>query len=105
MEENPQVSPGKNMEWVVTSFSRGSSLCRDGTWVSCTAGSLYCLSPQGSPQMVELEFKFGLAPALKLMLLHQNLPQPTAHTAWMVPVRTQSTEGRLWSGMTGQSEK
>ena len=41
MEENPQISPGKNMEWVVTSFSRGSSLCRDGTWVSCTAGRVF----------------------------------------------------------------
>ena len=67
--------------------------------------SLYCLSPQGSPQMVELEFKFSLAPALKHMLLHLNLPQPTACTAWMVPVRTQSTKGQLWSRMTGQSEK
>ena len=67
--------------------------------------NLYHLSPQGNPQIVELEFQFSLTPELKLMLLPQKLPQPTVLTAWMEPVRTQSTGGWLWSGMTGQSEK
>ena len=45
------------LEWVVISFSRGSSQHRDQTWVSCIAGSLlhcrqmlYLLSHQGSPK-------------------------------------------------------
>ena len=37
------------LEWVATPFSRGSSQFRDQTWVSCTAGRLYCLTHQGSP--------------------------------------------------------
>ena len=38
------------LEWVAISFSRGSSQPRDRTWVSRLAGSLYCLSHQGSQQ-------------------------------------------------------
>ena len=37
------------LEWVAIPFSRGSSQPRDQTWVSCTAGGLYNLSHQGSP--------------------------------------------------------
>ena len=29
------------LEWVATSFSRGSSQPRDRTWVSCTAGRFF----------------------------------------------------------------
>ena len=36
------------LEWVATSFSRGSSQLRDRTWVSHIAGRLYPLSHQGS---------------------------------------------------------
>ena len=106
MEENPWNSPGKNAgvgcHFLLQGIfpSQGSNLgllhCRQ---------NLYHLSPQGSPQIVELEFQFSLTPELKLMLLHRKLPQPTVLTAWMEPVRTQSTGGWLWSGMTGQSEK
>ena len=35
------------LEWVVISFSRGSS--RDWTWISCFTGRVYHLSHQGSP--------------------------------------------------------
>ena len=37
----PWDSPGKNIEWVVISFSRGSSQPRDQTQVSCIAGRLF----------------------------------------------------------------
>ena len=38
------------LEWVVISFSRGSSRPRDWTWVSCIAGRFFTtLSHQGSP--------------------------------------------------------
>ena len=38
------------LERVAVSFSRGSSQPRDRTRVSCTAGRLYHLSHQGSPE-------------------------------------------------------
>ena len=38
---SPSDSPGKNMEWVAISFSRGSSQARNQTRVSCTAGRLF----------------------------------------------------------------
>ena len=41
--------PGKNTEWVAISFSTGSSLPRDRTWVSRNTGRLYRLSHQGIP--------------------------------------------------------
>ena len=39
----------KIFQWVVISFFRGSSQPRNGTQVSCNAGSLYWLSYTGSP--------------------------------------------------------
>ena len=106
MEENPWNSPDKN-----TGVSCHFLLQRIFPTQGLNLGLLHCrqnlyrLSPQGCPQVVELEFQVSLTPELKLTLLRQKLPQRTALTAWMVPVRTQSTEGRLWSGRTGQSEK
>ena len=42
------------LEWVAMSSSAESSRPRDRTQVSCTAGTLYCLSHQGSPMMVSV---------------------------------------------------
>ena len=39
------------LEWVAISFSRGSSLTGDRTWVSCTAGSSLPPEPPGKPLM------------------------------------------------------
>ena len=36
-------SPGRNTEWVAMPFSRGSSLPRDQTWVSCIAGRFFTI--------------------------------------------------------------
>ena len=45
--------PGKRLEWLVISFSRGSSWPRDRTWISHIIGRcLYCLSHQESPSMI-----------------------------------------------------
>ena len=43
------ISQARILEWVAISFSRGSSLSRDQTWVSCIQWVLYQLSHQGSP--------------------------------------------------------
>ena len=50
------ISQARILEWVITSFSRGSSPPRDQTWISCLAGSLlhfrrilYLLRHLGSP--------------------------------------------------------
>ena len=37
------------LEWVVISFSRGSSQPRDGTRVSCTSGRIFTTEPPGKP--------------------------------------------------------
>ena len=43
-----EIFQGRILEWVAIPFSRGSSLLRDRTQVSCIAGRfLYCLSHQG----------------------------------------------------------
>ena len=42
------------VEWIVISFSRGSSQARDRTQVSCIAGRLYHLSHQGIPWIEKL---------------------------------------------------
>ena len=39
----PWDFPGKNMEWVAISFSRGSSRLRDGTQVSHSAGRVFTI--------------------------------------------------------------
>ena len=45
------VFQARVLEWVAIFFSRGSSPPRDRIRVSWTAGRLYCLSYQGSPQL------------------------------------------------------
>ena len=46
------------MEWVVIPFSRGSSLCRDRTWVSCILRQiLYHLSHQGNLLSLKIPLK------------------------------------------------
>ena len=51
----PWNFPGRVLERVAISFSRGSSWSRDRTWVSRTVGlPLYCLSHQGSPDELVL---------------------------------------------------
>ena len=37
------------LEWVATSFSRGSSWPRDWIWVSCSAGEFFTTGPPGKP--------------------------------------------------------
>ena len=39
----PWDSPGKTLEWVAISFSRGSSQVRDGIWVFCIAGRFFTI--------------------------------------------------------------
>ena len=36
------------LDWVTISFSRGSSQCRDQTWVSCIEGGLFTIESQPS---------------------------------------------------------
>ena len=70
------------LEWVVGSFSRGSSQPRDRTWVSCLGTRvLYCLSHQGSP-----------SPSLLNVL--------SAHLGQLLGFRPQRTPwaGAAWSG-------
>ena len=43
-----RIFQARILEWVATSFSRGSSQPRDGTWFECRQ-ILCCLSHQGSP--------------------------------------------------------
>ena len=44
------ISQARILEWVAISFSRGSSLPRDWTCVSCTAGRCFIAEPPGKPQ-------------------------------------------------------
>ena len=37
------------LKWVAISFSRGSSLHKDQTWVSCNAGGFFIAEPPGKP--------------------------------------------------------
>ena len=37
------ISKARILQWVAISFSRGSSRCRDGTWVSCIAGAFFTI--------------------------------------------------------------
>ena len=39
------ISQARILEWVLTSFSRGSSWCRDRTLVSCIAGKFFTTEP------------------------------------------------------------
>ena len=45
----PWAFPGKNTEWVATSFSRGSSGARDPITISCLAGGFFTGEPPGKP--------------------------------------------------------
>ena len=44
------ISPGKNPEWVATSFFRGSSWPRVWTHVTCVANGSFTTEPPGKPQ-------------------------------------------------------
>ena len=52
--------PGKNIEWVAISSSRGSSWPKDQTCVSCIAGRCFTTEPPGKP-LTELMSKFKQA--------------------------------------------
>ena len=43
------ISQARILEWVVISFSRGSSRPRDQTWVSCSASGFFTTEPPGKP--------------------------------------------------------
>ena len=51
------ISQARILDWVVISFSRRSFQPRDQTQVSCTAGSLYRLSHQGSTTNVLMKLQ------------------------------------------------
>ena len=46
---SPWVSQAGILEWVAISFSRGSSLPRNLTRISCTAGGFFTTEPPGKP--------------------------------------------------------
>ena len=46
------------LEWVAISFSRGSSLGRDWTWVSCIRGRFFTTEPPGKPPSIGYFFLF-----------------------------------------------
>ena len=43
------ISQTRTLEWFSISFSRGSSLPRDRTWVSCLVGGFFTTEPPGKP--------------------------------------------------------
>jgi len=45
------ISQARRLEWVATSFSRGSSQPRDRNCVSCIAGWFFTTEPPGKPNM------------------------------------------------------
>ena len=45
------ISQARILEQVATFFSRGSSWCRDRTWVSCIAGGFFTAKPPGKPSL------------------------------------------------------
>ena len=45
------------MEWVVISFSRGSSAPRDPTWISCIAGKFFTPEPPGKLDIIRSDFQ------------------------------------------------
>jgi len=46
-----EISQARILEWVVFSFSRGSSWPRGQTWVFCTTGGFFTAEPPGKPLM------------------------------------------------------
>ena len=68
------------MEWVVVSFSRGSSAPRDTTWISCIAGKFFITEPLGRLDITRSDFQQDLKNCSlgTSSLQEQNL---TAHAA------------------------
>jgi len=44
-----EILQARILEWITISFSRGSSLPRDQTWVSSIAGRFFTTAPPGKP--------------------------------------------------------
>ena len=54
------ILPARILEWVTTSFSRGSSSPRDRTWISCITGdSLPSELSENTPTQEEVEVYFS----------------------------------------------
>ena len=69
------ISQVRGLEWVATSFSRGSSRPRDRTWVSCTASRSFTNWPhQGSPIAMRPSSK-SLAAAGHLLSTKEEFPR------------------------------
>ena len=51
------ISQARILEWLASSFSRGSSWPRDRTHVSCIAGGFFITEPPGKPKLTTLQFK------------------------------------------------
>ena len=85
------ISQARILDWVVISFSRRSFQPRDQTQVSCTAGSLYRLSHQGSTTnvLMKLQRRMNLTSFTnreqieKLIIQHPFLH---IHLTWNMPL-------------------
>ena len=49
------ISQARILEWVAISFSKGSSLPRDRTHISCIVGRFFTTEPPGKPQPLETQ--------------------------------------------------
>ena len=80
------ISQAKILEWVLISFSRGSSQTRDQTWVSCLGGGFFITELPGKPPVF-------------LEVLPETIFQPTSPQtehmtqAWPNPIKGPHSQG------------
>ena len=79
-----EISQARILEWIIISFSRGSSHPRDWTcvsWVSYTAGRFFTTSHQGRPYIVSVSQSVQLLSPVWLFAAHglqyTRLPCPS----------------------------
>ena len=92
----PQNSPGKILEGVASSFSRGSSWPRDQTWVSCIAGRLFTIWTTRDTHLSHVSYIKKSTSCLSLCLLLNSFCTETQRTwtsvspdtRWVILIKT-----------------
>ena len=87
------VSQARILEWVAISFSRGSSLPRDQSWVFCIASRFFITEPPGKPLQL-----YGMGPKGAVAVWHIPI-HPCLWIASVTASRVHSVVARLGSSL------